>query len=318
MGRRDDSNLTMGESKSIAVIIPAYNAEHYLAAAIDSVVAQTLPAAQIIVVDDGSTDTTARIAGNYSDAVWLIRQPNAGVSVARNRGAAEAKADWLLFLDADDLLRSDALERFAKRAMEGAFGVIYGQSEYFTEGANARRLHGKSVAEGRVPAAAMANFWKSALSTPGAAMVRADLFASVGGFRSEFNTAADRDFWLRTGALTEFGYVDGVVIEKREHDTNMSGDRSRARQQGAQVQFSFLQWCDERGLSPPPITVNEIVDRNLERSLMERSLDAAVWLCDEADRRKVSSDIVRRARRLLGMPAFARELELRVRAFISR
>jgi glycosyltransferase involved in cell wall biosynthesis len=316
LGRGEDSHLTM--AISVSVIIPAYNAAQYLAAAIDSVLAQALPATQIIIVDDGSKDATAQIAGKYGDAIWLIRQENAGVSVARNRGAVEATADWLLFFDADDLLRPDALERLARRSTDEDFGVIYGQSEYFTENTGERRLHGKPVAEGPVPAAAMANFWKSALATPGAAIVRADLFASAGGFRSEFNTAADRDFWLRVGMLAEFGYVDGVVIEKREHDANMSGDRSRARQQGAEVQFSFLQWCDERGLARPPVTVNEIVDRNLERALAERSLCAAAWLCDEADRRKISSDMVRRARRLLGMPSFARELELRLRALISR
>jgi glycosyltransferase involved in cell wall biosynthesis len=308
----------MAGSNSVSVIIPAYDAAQYLAAAIDRVLAQTLPAAQVIVVDDGSKDATPQIAENYGDAVLLIRQPNAGVSAARNRGAAEANTDWLLFVDADDLLRPNAVERLVKRATEGNFGVVYGQSEYFTERTGARRLHGKSVAEGRMPAAALANFWKSVIATPGAAIVRADLFASAGGFRSEFNTAADRDFWLRTGMLAEFGYVDGAVIEKREHDANMSGDRSRARRQGAEVQFSFLQWCDERNLSRPPITVNEIVDRNLERSLMERSFGAASWLCDEADRRKISSAVVRRTRRILGMPAFARELELRVRALISR
>jgi glycosyltransferase involved in cell wall biosynthesis len=308
----------MAESNSVSVIIPAYNAAPYVAAAIDRVLAQTLPAAQVIVVDDGSKDSTAQIAENYGDAVLVIGQPNAGVSAARNRGAAEASADWLLFVDADDLLRPDAIERLVRRGTEGNFGVVYGQSEYFTETTGARRLHGKSAAEGQAPAAALANFWKSVIATPGAAVVRADLFASAGGFRSEFNTAADRDFWLRTGMLAEFGYVDGAVIEKREHDANMSGDRSRARRQGAEVQFSFLQWCDERGLPRPPITVNEIVDRNLERALMERSLGAASWLCDEADRRKISSAVVRRARRLLRMPAFARELELRVRALIAR
>jgi glycosyltransferase involved in cell wall biosynthesis len=308
----------MAGSNSVSVIIPAYDAAQYLAAAIDRVLAQTLPAAQVIVVDDGSKDATPQIAENYGDAVLLIRQPNAGVSAARNRGAAEANTDWLLFVDADDLLRPNAVERLVRRATEGNYGVVYGQSEYFTESTGARRLHGKSVAEGRMPAAALANFWKSVIATPGAAIVRADLFASAGGFRSEFNTAADRDFWLRTGMLAEFGYVDGAVIEKREHDANMSGDRSRARRQGAEVQFSFLQWCDERNLSRPPITVNEIVDRNLERSLMERSFGAASWLCDEADRRKISSAVVRRTRRILGMPAFARELELRVRALISR
>src|SRR5688572_22024946 len=305
-------------AESIAVIIPAYNAAQYLVPAIDSVLAQTLPVSQVIVVDDGSKDATAQIVENYADAVWLIRQENAGVSVARNRGAAEVKSDWLLFFDADDLLRPDALERLARRSTEGEFGVVYGQSEYFTETTGVRRLHGKSAAEGRIPAAAMANFWKSAIATPGGAIVRADLFARVGGFRSEFNTAADRDFWLRAGSFAEFGYVDSAVIEKREHDANMSGDRSRARQQGAEVQFSFLQWSDERGLPRLPITEQEIIDRNLERALVERSWRAAVWLCDEADRRNIASDMVRRARRLLGMPAFARELELRARALFTR
>ena len=87
---------------SISAVIPAYNAETYIARAIDSVLAQTCPVDEIIVVDDGSTDKTAGIARSYGDKVKLIQQPNAGVSAARNTGIFAATGDWIAFLDADD------------------------------------------------------------------------------------------------------------------------------------------------------------------------------------------------------------------------
>src|SRR4051812_43257112 len=111
----------MAANDSISVVIPAFNAEPYLGAAIESVLGQTRSAAQVIVVDDGSTDATSAVAEKFDDAVILIQQRNAGVSAARNNGAAAVAADWLLFLDADDLLRPDALERLAVRASEGDF-----------------------------------------------------------------------------------------------------------------------------------------------------------------------------------------------------
>jgi len=318
VGDNADSRVKMSARNSVAVIIPAFNAAKYLPAAVESVLAQTAPASQVIVVDDGSTDDTAEVVVTYGEAVWYLRQENAGVSVARNTGAAQATAHWLLFLDADDLLRCDALERLAMRAAEGDYGVVYGQSVYFTEASGERRVHGKGEAEGKVPKGALASFWKSMVATPGGAIVRRTLFEEVSGFRREFNTAADRDLWLRAGMLAQFAFVDAPVIEKREHDGNMSADKSRARQQAAEVQLSFLKWCEERGLVRPPFDEREILERNLERALAERSLRAAAWLCDEAVRRGIEGPRLNRARRLLGMPEFARELELRVRAFFEK
>ena len=300
---------------SVAIIIPAYNAAKYVGDAIESALSQTQAASQVIVVDDGSTDETANIAEKFGEALWCLRQANAGVAAARNRAASEASAEWLLFLDADDLLKQDAIERMVSRAQQGNFGVVYGQSEYFWEGSEKRRVHGKGIAEGRIPAGTMASFWKSAIATPGAAIIQRDVFEKAGGFRAEFNTAADRDLWMRIGMLAEFGFVNGPVLEKREHDANMSGDRSRARRQAAEVQFSFLRWCDERGLDRPKIGEAEIIERNLERALFERSFPAAEWLCSEASKRGISGPGIKRARRLLAMPAFARELELRVRSY---
>ena len=317
MGSDPDHGVKMGRETSVAVIIPAFNAAEYLAATIDSVLAQTLPASQVIVVDDGSTDHTPEVVRKYADVVWNLRQDNAGVSAARNAGAAQANSDWLLFLDADDLLRSEALERMIARAGEGEYGVVYGQSVYFIEATGEQRVHGRGVAEGDVPSGAVASFWKSMVATPGGAIVRRTLFEEIGGFRREFNTAADRDLWLRAGMLAQFAFVNAPVIEKLEHAGNMSADKSRARQQAAEVQLSFLNWCNERHLARPSFDQREILERNLERALIERSFRAADWLCREADRRGVDGPIFTRARRLLAMPELARELELRVRAFFE-
>ncbi len=90
------------EDYSVSAIIPAYNAGKYICRAIDSVLAQTLPVNEIIVVDDGSTDDTAQKVRAYGDKVRLIQKENGGAGSARNVGIREAKFTWLSFLDSDD------------------------------------------------------------------------------------------------------------------------------------------------------------------------------------------------------------------------
>ena len=94
----------------ISVVIPAYNAARTVGRAIDSVLAQTRAADEIIVVDDGSTDGTAEVVGGYGEKVQLIVQDNAGVSVARNRGIEAATGEWIAFLDSDDEWLPEKLE----------------------------------------------------------------------------------------------------------------------------------------------------------------------------------------------------------------
>ena len=97
-----------------SVIIPAYNSGATLARAIDSVRAQSRPAHEIIVVDDGSIDDSALVARNYGETVKLVRQVNSGVSAARNAGVRAASGDWLAFLDADDWYLPDRLKLHAE------------------------------------------------------------------------------------------------------------------------------------------------------------------------------------------------------------
>ncbi len=94
----------------ISVVIPAFNNEKYIARAIGSVLAQTRPADEIIVVDDGSTDGTANEVRTFGDTVRLIRQKNGGASAARNAGVLAAAGEWIAFLDADDEWLPNKLE----------------------------------------------------------------------------------------------------------------------------------------------------------------------------------------------------------------
>lgn len=117
-------------SPRFSVVIPAFNAAATLARAIESVRAQTWPAHEIIVVDDGSTDATAEVARRFAD-VRLIRQANSGVSVARNAGAAAASGDWLAFLDADDSYAPDRLRLHAEWIAEDpTLDFLTGDYEY--------------------------------------------------------------------------------------------------------------------------------------------------------------------------------------------
>ena len=92
----------------LSIIIPAYNAEAYLPQCLDSILAQERPGCEVIVVDDGSTDGTAALLERYPD-VKVVHQENHGMSTARNRGLDEARGEYILFVDSDDLLTDGAL-----------------------------------------------------------------------------------------------------------------------------------------------------------------------------------------------------------------
>lgn len=95
----------------VSIIIPVFNSQEYLAATIESALAQTWPNKEVIIVDDGSADNSLKVAGEFKDpCIKIFKQENKGASAARNRGLAEAKGEYIQFLDADDLLNSVKIE----------------------------------------------------------------------------------------------------------------------------------------------------------------------------------------------------------------
>ena len=127
--RDDNLNIYGQEQSLVSVIMPAYNAEKYIAEAIQSVISQTYTNWELFVLDDCSTDSTAEIAESFANAdsrIHLIRNPqNMGVARTRNRGFDLANGEWVALLDSDDVWHSDKLEKQLAIAKETGAEIIY-------------------------------------------------------------------------------------------------------------------------------------------------------------------------------------------------
>ena len=121
----------MNKSIYISAVIPAYNRQKTIAKAIDSALAQEYPPAEIIVVDDGSRDSTREIVEGYGETIRYFHQDNAGAAAARNRGVREAKYGWIAFLDSDDYWFPDHLQRMtdAMQATEEKAALYFSDME---------------------------------------------------------------------------------------------------------------------------------------------------------------------------------------------
>ena len=116
----------------VSIIIPNYNSEKYISACIDSVLNQTYKDIEIIIIDDGSTDGSAEIIRMYAERHSNIRaffQPNMNAAVARNKGLEHANGDFCLFLDSDDVLYDEAIEKLVNKIEEDGFDLVIGNME---------------------------------------------------------------------------------------------------------------------------------------------------------------------------------------------
>jgi glycosyltransferase involved in cell wall biosynthesis len=210
----------------VSVIIPAYNAELYLAEAIESVFAQTYQAVELIVVDDGSTDNTAAIAGKFGDSVRLIHQTNQGLSAARNTGIKNAQGEIIALLDADDLWESCFLEVMVSALeqnpqMIGAYcGFQYINAE------------GNVVGRPSLKVVAPELFHKTLLYNgnwlvPSGVIFRKRVALEVGLFDEEIGPVADTDLWIKLSSRGPLIGLPQPLIKYRQHDGNMSKDPQR-------------------------------------------------------------------------------------------
>ena len=205
----------MNTDPSVAIIIPVYNGAAYLAEALRSVLAQeACRITSVIVVDDGSTDTSASIAAAHPAPIRLIRQVHSGAAAARNRGFALATEDYVGYLDADDLLppRSVAARvaaLIADPALDAATGLVTQFISPDLDASAAARLH--------VPDHPM----KGPL--PGTILFRRRLFDRVGGFDTDLAQGDFIDWYLRARAAGMAScQLDTVVLQRRVHGTNLT------------------------------------------------------------------------------------------------
>jgi Glycosyl transferase family 2 len=198
----------MGRDPAISVITPCYNGERYIRETLMSVVTQSRPPLEIIVVDDGSTDGSAAVAESFGSIVRVIRQANEGESAARNRGIAEARGTHLLFLDADDLLRPEALEHLAAAATGPCSVPLMGFST-FAESVDRPTRTSMAPRESFLPHIVARN-----PGVPHCYLSPAGLVEKAGGFCRELQYFEDWDFWcqvaLAGGELAPVAYVGAL------------------------------------------------------------------------------------------------------------
>lgn len=183
-----------------SVVIPSYNRGEFIAATIDSVLAQDYSDCEIIVSDDGSTDGTLEVLARYGDRIRVDTQPNAGPGAARNLALRHATGRYVAFLDSDDLWPSWTLSTY-KAAIEAADSpsIVSGPWQQFTGAPSP-----PPTAPPPLKFTSYASFFRSPLGwhLPSATAMRRDMLTAVGGFTTA--SCEDVDIWLRIGGFPGF------------------------------------------------------------------------------------------------------------------
>ncbi len=196
---------------NISVILPTYNRAEKLAIALDSVLAQTIPAQEIIVIDDGSTDHTEALINHDYPTIQYHKQENRGVSAARNVGIQSATSEWLAFLDSDDEWLPNKLEVQMQRLKSEPDNLISHTEEIWIR--NGRRVNPKKkhikkgghIFEHCLPMCAM---------SPSSIIIHRSVLDDVGLFDENLPACEDYDLWLRITAKYPVTFIETPQIIK--------------------------------------------------------------------------------------------------------
>jgi glycosyltransferase involved in cell wall biosynthesis len=216
----------------VSVVIPAFNAETTVGAAISSALWQTFRDFEVVVVDDGSTDATGGIASSFPEPVRVVAQENAGVAAARNHGISEAQGELIAFCDADDVLLPQHLAALV--AVYERHGGIATSNCYwlFPGGIHGARTRykGRFPSPGRQRLAILEQNFLSTMSLFPKALVD-----EIGPFDAELQVAEDWDFWLRAIYSGRRVSLQPKPLALYRRGTGLSVDERRMDEHGAAV-----------------------------------------------------------------------------------
>lgn len=212
------------DNGTVSVIVTTYNHARYLGEALASIAAQSRPANEIIVVDDGSSDHPEAVVARFA-GVEIIHQHNQGLSAARNTGLRAARGDYVLFLDADDRLTDIALETLVRRmAAHPDCGFVYGAYRLFGTDPDWRKDCALRPI-GRDPYQTLLT--QNCIGMHGTVLYRRDGLTAIGGFDTTLPACEDYDVYLRMAQSHGVSCGPEVLAEYRQHGSNMSSDLAR-------------------------------------------------------------------------------------------
>jgi glycosyltransferase involved in cell wall biosynthesis len=215
----------------LSVVIPTYNRAGLVKAAVDSVLKQTWTAFEIIVVDDGSSDESKDVLGQYGNRIRYFQRDHEGPSQARNFGAAQACGEFLAFLDSDDVWEPNKLD------VQMAFLGVHPEIKMvccgtYRLGQSPKR---RSPLKGdRWGDLFLTLFEKSFVNTSSVVLDRA-CFLQVGAFDETIRTAEDYDLWLRVARRFPVAYLDRPLVGIRKHRDELSKNKVELRRNAIRV-----------------------------------------------------------------------------------
>ena len=288
----------------ISVVIPLYNKASDIYLTLSSVLVQTVRPREVIVIDDGSTDGSAEIVEQMitdEPHVRLIRQPNAGVSAARNRAIEMAQGEWVALLDGDDLWDPDYLkvvQQMIERWPEcGAYGT-----GFFVEDKMRRIVGATPEKTGKV------DFFTESMQRyvliPSATTLRRDLVLRLGGFPEGMRMGEDQYLWTKIAREAEVAFFAKPMIIYQKSASNNSSSLYRAEQS----KFSLEDLYDES----QSVISNEYVARvALGKALVESARGGTMQArraLDFFSYNTMSKRIERKVRMLNSLPCFLRPI----------
>lgn len=321
-------------SPKVSVIMPAYNAELFIAKAIESVLAQDFHDWELIIVNDGSTDGTPEILTGLTDfRIRVIHQANGGEAVARNRGLDAVSGEYVAFLDADDLFLPNALEDLSGYLVAHEEMHAVCSDGYFCD-ANDRLLGRMSevrpqVQPGNILEALVID--PAIIGPPIFLMVRRScILEAQARFDPQLVIGPDWDFWIQLAPYARFGYLDRPTCMYRVHPTNITrtsgAQRRRADLVRGRLKVMKADWFTE--LSPPTrkaffhnLLVNLLSDQPERQSAI---IDAAPFRAlspnAKADlfRQMASKHLMRRQDTAFALDCLSRSLALQPNSLKAR
>lgn len=206
------------QAGKVSVVIPVYNCERYIGDAIRSVQAQTYPAAEIIVVDDGSSDGTRQALQPFAGSIRYLQQHHGGVGAARNLGVAHASGDLIAFLDADDLWLPEKLKLQTGYLREHPdYALVYTDMSMFDEAGilhpSVKQWLGMTLPSGWI----FKQLFAETLFAADSVMIRREYLQRVGSFDESLRSGEDYHMWLRLARHYQFGYIDRPLLMYRQH-----------------------------------------------------------------------------------------------------
>ncbi len=240
----------------ISAVIPAYNSAKFLKEAIDSILQQTHPVDEIIIVDDGSTDQTEAIAKSFENKVHYIKQENKGPSAARNRGIMAATGDWIAFLDADDQWTANKIEKqLAALHKEPALKLIAADmsetdqsGNLITESVLAKHdlLKNFQALNGAALSNALASLVTKNFIPTGTVLVERAVLIESELFNSEIRFGEDLELWAKIACKYPITCLPEVMMLRRQHGNNATQNSEAMLKDLVKVMQSVKKFGSER------------------------------------------------------------------------